>query len=437
MTVSSLEIPSDTVPDLTSDPEALRRVSRQLALGYDVLALAWDGDELAVAIPDSAGPETIDRIRYETGARIRAVVAPREMIRSRLSRAYTSVSAPIRRENDEQESGIVSLLETILEDAVERRASDIHLEPSADAGRVRMRVHGSLVLARSMANDAFERMSARIKLLAGMDIADRRQPQDGRCTIDVSGRLVDARVSTLPTPDGEKIVVRLLDAAATTAALGILGMSDETLARYRRSIRSPYGCVMVAGPTGSGKTTTLYASLADRAGDELNICSIEDPVEARLPRVSQVQIAPRAGLTFASALRAIVRQDPDVVMIGEIRDAETAHAAIEASLAGHLVLTSIHAGDGNGALERLVSFGVSRKTIASGVRAVLSQRLIRTLSPTGAYGARTGVFALSEVDASGRIPAGELGAIERQVERMVASGETDLRESRRVFGGLA
>lgn len=436
MTVSPLEIPSEAVPDLTSDPEALRRVSRHLALDHDVLALAWDGDELAVAIPETAGPETIDRIRYETGARVRTVIAPRELIRSRLSRAYPSISAPIRRENDE-ESGVVALLETIFEDAVENRASDIHLEPELGGGRVRERVHGSLRLARTMPNDAFERVTARIKLLAGMDIADRRQPQDGRCTIDLAGRRIDARVSTLPTPDGEKVVVRLLEVDTLSTTLDALGMCDETLARYRASIRSPYGCIVVAGPTGSGKTTTLYASLADRISDELNVCTIEDPVEARLPQVNQVQISPRAGLTFATALRAIVRQDPDIVMIGEIRDAETAHAAIEASLAGHLVLTSIHAGDGSGALERLVAFGVSRRAIASGIRGVLSQRLVRTLSAADIYGARTGVFQFSEVDVRGRIPVGDANAIERRVAEMVARGETDLRESQRVFGGPA
>ncbi len=435
MTIS-VDIPSDGWSDLNSDPEALRRVPRHFALDHDVLALAWDGDELAVAIPEAAAPETIDRIRFETGARVRAVVAPRDIIRTRLSRAYPSLSTPFRNER-EDESPVVSILDAIIEDALEHTASDIHMEPSKTGGRVRERVHGAMRAGRTIPDDQFDRVVARVKLLAGMDVADRRQPQDGRFTIEIAGRTVDARVATLPTPDGEKAVVRLLRASELPSGLDGLGMSSDVLAAHRSIIRSAHGCVIVAGPTGSGKTTTLYASLADRNGAELNICSVEDPVEMRLSDVTQVQICQRAGVTFASALRSIVRQDPDLVMIGEVRDAETAHAAIGAALAGHLVLTSIHAGEGEGALERLVEFGVSRRSIASCVRGVLSQRLVRRTPRAGVYGARTGVFELATVDRTGHARVDEGGSLAHRVEGMIARGETDRAEARRILGEMS
>lgn len=432
MTVS-LDIPSGEWTELFSDPEALRLVPQRLALEHDVLALAWDGDELAVAIPATSGPETLDRIRYETGARVRAVLVPRDLIRTRLRVAYPSISAPLRGER-EGEQTVVSLLGSIVEDAVEHGASDIHFEPSTNGGRTRERVHGTMRAARAIATETYDRVIARLKLLGGMDIADRRQPQDGRFTMDVAGRTIDARVATIPTPDGEKAVVRLLDARALAADLSTLGMRGDLLERYRRIVRSPYGLVLVAGPTGSGKTTTLYATLADRDRAELNVCTIEDPVEVRFPDITQVQISPRAGLTFASALRAIVRQDPDVLMIGEIRDAETAHAAVGASLAGHLVVSSVHAGDAEGALERLCEFGVSRRAIAAGVRGVLAQRLVRRTAPDGGYGERTGVFELARVDRCGRVRASQCGTLAMQIREMVSSGQTDGREALRILG---
>jgi type II secretory ATPase GspE/PulE/Tfp pilus assembly ATPase PilB-like protein len=432
----SLDTPTEGWPDLTSDPEAIRLVPKSLALEHDVLPLAWDGDELAVAVPATSGAETLDRIRYETGARVRAFVAPRELIRTRLTVAYPSVSAPLRSERD-GESPVVSLLDAIVEDAVERGASDIHFEPGPAGGRARERIHGTMSVARSIPPQTYDRVVARLKLLGGMDIADRRQPQDGHFTVDVAGRSIDARVATLPTPDGEKVVVRLLSAQTLAADLSTLGMREQLLETYRRAIRSPYGLVLVAGPTGSGKTTTLYASLADRNRAELNVCTIEDPVEVRFPEITQVQISPRAGLTFASALRAIVRQDPDIVMIGEIRDAETAHAALEASLAGHLVLSSIHAGDAEGALERLVAFGVSRRAIAAGVRGILAQRLVRRITANGSYGSRTGVFELANVDRNGRVPIGGQGALAYQIREMVETGQTDVREARRILGAAS
>lgn len=392
MTVS-VNVRQEDAFDLASDPEALRRVPAPLALGHDVLALAWDGDELHVALPEGSQSDAIDRIRFVTGTRVRATVAPREAIRARLARVYGSERGS--EHADRGESPVERLLDDIVAHAVDAGASDIHLEPHGGGGRVRLRVSGSMVADRSIPMPLFERVVARLKLLAGMDVADRRQPQDGRYG---AGR-VDARVASIPTRGGEKLVVRLID-SSTPLALDRLGMSAEMLVKFREAIRASHGCILVAGPTGSGKTTTLYAALRDLGGSALNLCSIEDPVEVLCPEVTQVQVCEKAGLTFASALRSIVRQDPDALMIGEIRDAESAHAATAAALAGHLVVSSIHAADAEGALERLVEFGVSRRTIAAGVRCVLSQRLVQRSAGSGIV--RTGTFVLSEIDGRGR-----------------------------------
>ncbi len=348
-------------------------------------------------------------------------------------RSFSGVSAPTGFEREE--SPVVVLLDAIVRAAALRGASDIHLEPSQGGGRVRERVNGSMHVARTITGDIFERIVARLKLLAGMDVADRRQPQDGRCALECGGVCVDARVASLPTPDGEKLVVRLLDGDPAHSSLEALGMEPAMLRRFRALIRRPYGCIVVAGPTGSGKTTTLYASLADLDGEVANLCSIEDPIERRIPQLTQVQINERAGLDFAAVLRAIVRQDPDALMIGEIRDAETAHAVTGAALAGHLVLTSIHAGDGEGALERLVELGISRRSLATAITAVVSQRLVRR-SMDGHYGARIGVFELALLDERGRIRAEDRGGLARAVATLVDAGSIDVAEARRAVGDL-
>lgn len=271
----------------------------------------------------------------------------------------------------------VRALDEIQAAAIEGRCSDIHFEPFGGGGRVRLRCDGVLRESRTVPAPLFAQISSRVKILSGMDIAERRQPQDGRYAIRFAGRTVEARTSAMPTIEGEKIVLRLLDYDASVPALGDLGMPAPMLERFSASVRAPHGFVVVAGPTGSGKTTTLYASVATRDLRADNICSVEDPVELRLPGLAQVQVNIRAGVTFASALRGFLRQDPDVVMVGELRDAETAAVASAASLSGILVMTTLHANDAFAAIERLVEFGVKRHTIAAGLSAVISQRLLR------------------------------------------------------------
>jgi general secretion pathway protein E len=304
--------------------------------------------------------------------------------------------------------------------ALRSGASDIHIEPMSDGGRVRYRIDGILRDGPSFGSAVLAQIVSRIKLLASMDIAERRQPQDGRYPVEFEGRSVDARVSSMPTIDGEKLVVRLLDVRARVPNLESLGMLPETLAAFRAAIHAPFGFVVVCGPTGSGKTTTLYASLAERNVEAQQLCSVEDPVEMRLAGVAQVQVNERAGLTFANALRSFLRQDPNVLMVGEMRDAETAKVALSAALSGQLIMTTLHAADAPRSIERLVELGLSRRAIAAGLSGVLAQRLVRRLCAHctagcaccngSGYNGRSGIFEF--------LPIGD------DVREAIASGES-------------
>ncbi|HEV7180554.1 MAG TPA: GspE/PulE family protein [Candidatus Baltobacteraceae bacterium] len=263
--------------------------------------------------------------------------------------------------------------------AVRAGASDIHVEPTDEGGRVRQRVDGLLREMHTVPASLFAQIISRIKLLAAMDIADRRQPQDGRYSITLHGRSIDARVSSMPTIAGEKLVVRLLDMHARVPSLELLGMPPELLRHYRRLIHAPYGFVVICGPTGSGKTTTLYASIDERNVEGEHVCTVEDPVEVRMPGVAQVQVHARAGVTFAAALRSFLRQDPNVIMIGEMRDGETAGVAMSAALSGQLVMTSLHANDAPRTVDRLVELGLERHALAAGLSGIVAQRLVRQL----------------------------------------------------------
>lgn len=263
--------------------------------------------------------------------------------------------------------------------ALARNASDIHIEPAPNGGRVRLRVDGVLHDLRQLPPPLFAHVVSRVKLLAGMDIADKRAPQDGRYQIEAHGRCVDARVSSMPTIEGEKLVIRLLDMRARVAQFEGLGMPEMLLRAFRRNVHAPHGFVLVCGPTGSGKTTTLYAALGERNVDGQQCCTVEDPVEVRMSGVAQVQVNSRAGVTFATALRSFLRQDPNVIMVGEMRDAETAAVAMSAALSGTLVLASLHASDAPRTVQRLIELGLNRHAIAAGLSCVLAQRLVRRL----------------------------------------------------------
>ena len=364
------------------EADALARVPRALALRHDILPLSSEGNQLTIALPNVADRDVIDRVRLVTGMHVRVLTASREAIRARLSEVYAEPE-PLQRghlkgqRNDEAPA--VRALDAIHANAIESGVSDVHVEPLPSGGRVRQRRDGVLFETGSLPPELFAQVVSRIKLLAGMDIADRRQPQDGRYAIESQGRSVDVRVNSMPTILGEKLVVRLLDYNANLPSLQTLGMSERHLCEFRKRLYAPHGFVVVCGPTGSGKTTTLYAAMAERNTDSQNVCSVEDPVEIRIPGITQVQVNPKAGVTFATALRAFLRQDPNVIMVGEIRDDETAGVASAASLSGQLVLATLHANDGLKTIDRLLELGVSRHAVSAGLSAVIAQRLVRRL----------------------------------------------------------
>lgn len=365
------------VASVPVETDAIRKIPRALALGHDVLSLSSVGNELTVAVPDAAALDTVEKIRFATGMQVHALEAPRDAIRQRLRRIYHD-SDPLP-DRGVIEPPAVAVANDILRTAAIANASDVHIEPFEGGGRVRLRIDGILHFSRAITPELFAQVVSRVKLLAGMDIADKRQPQDGRYNLEVNGSCFDARVSSVPTIAGEKLAIRLLADHAQTPRLDQLNIPDDYYDAFRKACRAPYGFIVAAGPTGSGKTTTLYAALSERDALSENLCSVEDPIEVRMPGISQVQVNPRAGVTFASALRAFLRQDPNVIMVGEMRDEETASVAASASLSGQLVLTTLHSNDAPSAIERLMELGVARRTISAGLSGVIAQRLVRAL----------------------------------------------------------
>lgn len=360
-------------------PEALARLPRALAFRHDALPLAVVEGVLAVALPDPADEAVLDALRAATRLKLRPLPLARELIREKLRIAYGELAAAGGPERG-ADGPAVRAVDLVLARAVAAHASDVHVEPTASgAGRIRLRVDGILRELEPIPADVFASFVSRLKLLAGMDIADRRQPQDGRYGVPFEGRAIDARVASLPTVDGEKLVVRLLDHYAAAPDLAGLGMAPEMLERFRAAVSAPWGFVVVSGPTGSGKTTTLYASLARLDAATRNVCAVEDPVEMRLHGVAQVQVNPRAGLTFPAVVRAFMRQDPNAIMVGEMRDAETAAVAVSAALAGQIVFTTLHANDAPRTVDRLVELGVARHSLAAALTAIAAQRLVRRL----------------------------------------------------------
>lgn len=387
--------------DLNSErPEtsALDLISEKDARRYAVIPVSFvDDHTLLVAMVDPANIFAIDDLRIMTGYDIEAAIATEEDIFSVIGRmtrlgedvaenleepaSEGEVSAEEARDIREQidEAPIVKLVNSVISQAADDGASDIHFEPQVKEMSVRFRVDGVLHQIMSVPRRMQAGVLSRLKIMADLDIAERRIPQDGRIGLVVGGKPIDMRVASLPTVYGEKIVLRLLDRSSVLLSLEDLGFSEKSLARYEKSFKKPYGAILVTGPTGSGKSTTLYATLNILNVPEKNVITVEDPVEYRLAGINQVQTNPKAGLTFASGLRSILRCDPDIVMIGEIRDKETAQIAVESALTGHLVLSTLHTNDAPGALSRLGEMGVEPFLTASAVDCVLAQRLARKL----------------------------------------------------------
>lgn len=413
------------------DPNALARVPRTLAFRYDILPLELDGETLFVGMADPDNAEALTQLRVVTRLRIDAMAVSREEIRERLRLAYApDVSVRTTGERSD-EAPAVRTVTRLLERAVTEHASDVHVEPVESGGRVRFRIDGILREVETIPDSLFALVVSRIKLLAGMDITDKRQPHDGRYTIDLNHRHVDARVSSIPTIAGEKVVIRLLDLHTRASTLMSLGMAGATLESYLRVLRAPYGFIVVTGPTGSGKTTTLYASLAEVNSSTKNICSVEDPIELKLPGIAQVQVNARAGVTFPVALRAFVRQDPSILMIGEMRDAETASVGVSAALTGQLVLTTLHSNDAPRTIERLVGLGIDRHAIASALSVVLAQRLARRLCeecrrPAARGFAAVGCRVCAGTGYTGRIGIFEILVVTDAMRDAIATGASSV-----------
>ncbi len=368
-----------------------------------ILPLSLSDNTLTIAVGDPVNAEGVDALRSSYDYDVTVVLARKSEILQQLELLQGSRSAVMQRliegaaEDDvssadltgevshlrdlAQEKGIIQLVNLIIENAVRDRASDIHVEPGEFQVRVRYRIDGVLYEKETLPVRMYSAVSSRIKLLSQMNIAERRLPQDGRIKVAASGRNIDIRVSTIPTVYGESVVMRLLDKEASFITLEDIGFDRTILDIYEDVIKKPYGMILITGPTGSGKSTTLYASLAEINSAEKKIITVEEPVEYLMAGINQIQVRPKIGLTFASGLRHIVRQDPDIIMVGEIRDMETASIAIHAALTGHLLFSTLHTNDAPGAITRLMDMGIENYLVASTLICVMAQRLVRRICP--------------------------------------------------------
>ncbi len=453
-----------------ADRAAVQLVPEALARESLVLALARDGDVLEVAVGDPLDVVSLDYLRALTGCQLKVWIARPSEVREAIESFYSELRASehlgaildkidlTRGAEEEQDidlaqlrqqvedAPVVRLVNLMIAEAIEQRASDIHVEPARDKVTVRFRIDGVLHEVMKPPKHLQMAIVSRIKVLAELDIAVRLLPQDGRLTVHLPDREVDLRVSTLPTSHGEKVVLRLFDKGAFERHVGYLGLEGPSLESFRRVIRQPYGMVLISGPTGSGKTTTLYSALQDIKTVHKNLVTVEDPIEYHIDSVSQVHANQKVGMSFARALRSILRQDPDVIMVGEIRDTETADIAVKSALTGHLVFSTVHANDAPGTLTRLIDMGVPRYLVGSAMSMVMAQRLVRRicerckepfhpdpdkLAVLGEDGdllrgrplmRGRGCVACKQTGYSGRTALFEVLELNRQVRRMVLDG---------------
>lgn len=391
-------LPFVELVDYPIDRTAVSLVSAALCRRHDVLPLTLAGDTITVAMADPGDVFALDDIRAATRMRVAAVVAERQDLRNAMNRLLradgelsdlqsvlqeehkpSSELVQVTNESLEDDAPIVRFVNLIISQAIQDRASDIHIEPGEFEVRVRYRIDGVLHEMQRAPKQIQNGVISRLKIMSDIDIAERRKPQDGRLSVMHGGRKVDLRVATLPTVWGEKVVMRILDNSTSSMDLNDLGLLQHNYDVFKKSYTKPYGMILVTGPTGSGKSTTLYTTLHTVSRPEINVITVEDPVEYRMAGINQVQVNPKAGLTFASALRSILRSDPDVVLLGEIRDHETAQIAIEASLTGHLVLSTLHTNDAPSAITRLTEMEIEPFLVGSALDSVVAQRLARRL----------------------------------------------------------
>jgi type IV pilus assembly protein PilB len=386
--------------DLTEYPvdrNAVARVPAALCRRHELLPIAISGDELTVAVWNPGDVFALDDVRAATRLRVNTVVAERADLGAAIDRYLRADGelndlttaleeesqpqglVPMTAEALEDDAPIVRFVNLLISQAIQDRASDIHIEPGEFDVLVRYRIDGVLHEMQRAPKNIQNGVISRLKIMSDIDIAERRKPQDGRLSVVHAGNQIDLRVATLPTVYGEKVVMRILDNSSTTLGMDQLYLLERNAAAFRHSYTKPYGMILVTGPTGSGKSTTLYTTLHAVAKPEINVITVEDPVEYRMAGINQVQVNPKAGLTFASALRSILRSDPDVVLLGEIRDYETAQIAIEASLTGHLVLSTLHTNDAPSAITRLTEMNIEPFLVGSALECVVAQRLARRL----------------------------------------------------------
>ena len=419
------------------DPSAVALLDERWARRYGVIPLRLEEGSLLVATSNPLDLDAERAVAFATGHRVRWVEASATEIAQQLARWYPEIGTraepaalPIevqhlgfdsgsRDRTPDESASAIQLVDQLLAEGIQAGASDIHIEPEEQGIAVRHRIDGVLRQSRLLAKSLAPSLVSRVKILSGLDIADRMRPQDGRARIAVRGTVVDLRVSTLPASHGEKIVVRVLDASTGLRTLDAIGFVDADVTRIRSLLDQREGLVLVTGPTGSGKTTTLYAALREVQARGVNVVTVEDPIEYRLPGIVQVQVHEKAGLTFGAALRSIMRQDPDVILVGEIRDRETAEIAIQAALTGHLVFSTLHTNDAASAIARLVDIGAASYQIATAVKGVIAQRLVRRLC-TGCTGA--GCRECGDVGYRGRRAIAEILIASPEFERRVAAG---------------
>jgi type IV pilus assembly protein PilB len=393
-------IPYIDLSSIRIDPTTPGLISEDTAKKYCSIPVGYENGQLVVIMNDPLDFIIIDEIRYLTGRDILPKMSTRKQILAAIDASYGKENAQkaaqeLEKEFDVDEmvriteqitdevanAPVVKLVNSIIEHAIKINASDIHIEPTEGQMRVRLRLDGVLQEVMNAPKNAHAAVITRIKIIGGMDIAEKRIPQDGRVETVIAGKPVDLRLSILPTVNGEKVVIRILGRGEVQLSKDMLGLSAENKVLFEKIVKSPHGIILVSGPTGSGKTTTLYTVLKDLNQPTTNIVTVEDPVEYRMTGVNQVQVNVRAGMTFASGLRSILRQDPDIILVGEIRDGETAEIAIRASITGHLVLSTIHTNDAASTVTRLVDMGIDPYLVSSSVVGIISQRLVRKICP--------------------------------------------------------
>jgi type IV pilus assembly protein PilB len=392
-----LHIPIVDLRDAQPDPEATALVDAADAHRLELLPLMLNDGAITVALADPLDDATLNMLRSLPVSEVRLALANPALIRSRVTQSYDTLSAvagdieafrasdvfvdltEAQEEVVDPNAPIVQVVNKVVRQALRARASDVHIEPAEDCVRVRFRIDGALKDILELPTEMGPALVSRVKIMAEMNIVEKRRPQDGQFEMKIDDRNVDVRVSTTSTIWGEKVVLRLLDRTRTLYTLSDLGMPPSAAAKYENIVNAPFGMVIVGGPTGSGKTTTLYATLSDINRPDINVMTIEDPVEYVFPRINQIQIADQAGMSFATGLKSILRQDPDVILVGEVRDVETARIAVQSALTGHRVFSSVHAIDAVATLYRLLDMGIEPFLITSAMTGVVAQRLVRRI----------------------------------------------------------